>query len=271
MENEKRIDPKKVDFSICKVRFFEQNYWEEGQGSSFLKKKRPSNGFLYLSSCDACLVLPDGREIFAESGNCIYLPKKSRYRLIFSHIKENPSTYLINCHFSFGEKEHVLAKEPVILPHEKKHEIREIFGKIADRKATDAHLKSSIWALIALWSDFERKEERLRRKIPSFLKTALSYIEEHEKEEISVSDLSEMCLVSQSYFRKEFRRFFGQSPQEYILRHRMDAAKRYLEMGDLNVSEVSSVLGFSSPAYFSRIFKEKNGISPKDYMKNSRR
>ena len=83
---------------------------------------------------------PDGREIFAESGNCIYLPKESRYRLFFSHIKENPSTYLINCHFSFGEKEHVLAKEPVILPHEKKHEIREIFGKIADRKATDAHL-----------------------------------------------------------------------------------------------------------------------------------
>lgn len=271
MKNSKATDPKKVDFSLCKVRFFEQNYWEEGSGSSFLKKRRPSNGFLYLASCDAHFYLPDGREIFAESGNCIYLPKKSRYRLVFKNIKENPATYLINCHFFYEEKEHILSKEPVILPPETSHGVKEVFTKLAGRRVSDANLKSSIWALIALWSDFERKEERLQRKIPSFLKIALSYIEEHEGEEISIFDLAEACHVSQSYFRKEFRRFLGESPQEYCLRHRMNVAKRYLEMGDLNVSEVSSVLGFSSPAYFSRIFKEKNGISPKDYIKNSRR
>ncbi len=271
MKNKNGTDPKKADFSICKVRFFEQNYWEEGSGSSFLKKRRPVDGFLYLASCDACLFFPDGRELSAKSGNCIYLPKKSRYRLVFSNIRKNPSAYLINCHFFFEEKEHVLSKEPVVLPTEKDREIGNVFRLLAGRRVSDAYLKSSIWALIDLWSDHERKEETLQRKLPSFLQTALSYIEEHEEEEISASHLSEICLVSPSYFRKEFHRCFGMSPMEYLIGRRMDVAKRYLEMGDLNVSEVSSILGFSSPAYFSRIFKEKSGISPKDYMKKSRR
>lgn len=83
--------------------------------------------------------------------------------------------------------------------------------------------------------------------------------------EFTVRSLAEMMEMSADHLSTLFRRDVGQSPKEVQLRARIDMAKRLLEEGHHRVSEVAQVCGFSSSAYFCRIFRERIGVSPRKY------
>jgi transcriptional regulator GlxA family with amidase domain len=54
---------------------------------------------------------------------------------------------------------------------------------------------------------------------------------------------------------------------EYVLKTRLAAAAELLSATELSVTEIGVRCGFSSPAYFSRVFKEETGLSPLRYRK----
>ena len=56
----------------------------------------------------------------------------------------------------------------------------------------------------------------------------------------------------------------GLSASHYIRSLRLNVAKKLLEETELNVSEVAYKVGFSSPSYFSQMFKEKFGFAPRE-------
>jgi len=71
--------------------------------------------------------------------------------------------------------------------------------------------------------------------------------------------------MSYSKFRKLFKQVTGESPHQYHLNLRLDKARELLSTTNLNVTEVAYHLGFESVFYFSKLFKKKNGMSPKSY------
>lgn len=46
----------------------------------------------------------------------------------------------------------------------------------------------------------------------------------------------------------------------------MDKAVEMMRNSNMNISEISEILGFKNPFYFSRVFRKVNGIPPSDYM-----
>lgn len=74
--------------------------------------------------------------------------------------------------------------------------------------------------------------------------------------------------MSYSKFRKLFKEVTGESPNQYHLNLRLDKAKELLSTTHLNVTEVAYNLGFDSVFYFSKLFKKKNGVSPKSYRQH---
>ena len=266
----KGIEREERDFSVNKVCFLHQSYLQEGSEIDFSKKGRPTDGFLYLNACDAQFFFRGGKSLFAESGNCIYLPKGSRYRVVFSKVFDKIPSFLINCALSCEGKDAPLSKQPFLLPKAKSVKYQSVFSSLANRVPSSAKIKSAVWTLLALWIDSEKEEDDQFKKVPKYLKDAKEYIEQNVAEEYSIAFLSRKFGVSSSYFRKEFKKYFSLSPKEYSLQCRLDAACNYLETGEVNVSEVSKILSFSGPAYFSRLFKEKKGISPIEFMKKSR-
>ena len=58
---------------------------------------------------------------------------------------------------------------------------------------------------------------------------------------------------------------------QYVLSLRMSNAESLLEMTDYNVTEISSIVGYENPLYFSRMFKKQRGLSPSEYRKKIRR
>lgn len=102
------------------------------------------------------------------------------------------------------------------------------------------------------------------------LKKALEIVEAHLTEsEFSVEDFSrEMCMSRMSLYRK-LQTLTGQSPSEYIRTIRLKRAAKIIREENCPLSEVADRTGFSTPAYFSKCFKDMYGVSPSAFKQNT--
>ena len=89
---------------------------------------------------------------------------------------------------------------------------------------------------------------------------ALDFIRVNWTQDIDFVALGARLGVSSRHFRRLFQQATGLAPQQYLLNLRLNEAKRLL--GTMPISEVAYRVGFENPLYFSRIFKEKVGVSP---------
>jgi len=94
----------------------------------------------------------------------------------------------------------------------------------------------------------------------------LNYIQTNINENINVDDLSAVAMLSKSYFCTLFKERYGITPNQYIIRMKIDKAKEIMLYSDMNVSQIADYLGFASLHYFSKLFKKKEGIAPHEYM-----
>ena len=76
--------------------------------------------------------------------------------------------------------------------------------------------------------------------------------------------------MSISWFLRNFKQLTAKSPMQYVLSIRINNAVSLLEGTNYNINEISSIVGYDNPLYFSRIFKKQKGVSPSDYRKNLR-
>lgn len=93
----------------------------------------------------------------------------------------------------------------------------------------------------------------------------LQYIQERLGTKISISDLAKKACMSKAVFFHAFKEEYGITPLEYILRQRIDHAKKIMADPDLSITEVAYSSGFNNANYFIRLFKRLEGITPKMY------
>ncbi|WP_455716498.1 AraC family transcriptional regulator [Anaerosporobacter sp.] len=102
------------------------------------------------------------------------------------------------------------------------------------------------------------------------IQTITEYIDENSHQPLRVDELAHMCDMSYSYFAKNFQLLYGQSCKEYISSIRIRKAKDLLMYTDLDQNYISQDTGFSDCSHFIRVFKQMEGITPKQYrIKNS--
>ena len=110
-------------------------------------------------------------------------------------------------------------------------------------------------------------EKKLKSIDEKFLAKVLEVIEKHlSEEEFSIEECSSEVGLSRTHFHKKLRALVGKSPSQYVRTVRLYRAKQLIEEEKGNVSEVAYSVGFSSPAYFSRCFKEEFGYPPRDII-----
>lgn len=73
--------------------------------------------------------------------------------------------------------------------------------------------------------------------------------------------------VSRTMLFTKIKAWTNLTPNEFMQHFRMKRATQLLELGKINISEVSQKVGYKNPKYFSKIFKKKYGLSPKEYSK----
>ncbi len=94
-----------------------------------------------------------------------------------------------------------------------------------------------------------------------------SYLDEHYMDAIDLPDIADTLNMSTHYMSHVFKRTFGYSPMNYLLRRRIGEAQTLLITTDLSITEVGERVGYESTSYFSTQFAKQVGMSPKKYRK----
>ncbi|WP_162125640.1 helix-turn-helix transcriptional regulator [Pseudoxanthomonas wuyuanensis] len=99
------------------------------------------------------------------------------------------------------------------------------------------------------------------------LERTLAYIHEHLCESFTLADLARAACISRFHFARMFRVSVGSSPMEYVLKTRMEAAKRMLVRGDQKIAATAAALGFFDQSHFTRTFRRFTGVSPRAFSR----
>ncbi len=109
----------------------------------------------------------------------------------------------------------------------------------------------------------KNKESNLSIRTRCFLE----YIEDNYKNEITLNDLAKSANVSKSECLRCFKKTLGITPYKYLMDFRLSKAEKLLFQTDLTILEIAVQTGFNNQSYFGKCFKERMGLSPKEYRK----
>jgi len=87
----------------------------------------------------------------------------------------------------------------------------------------------------------------------------------HLYSNLNLEELAKLSNLSLTSFKREFKKEFNDSPNQYFNRKKIEKAKELLSITKLSVAEIAYEVGFNDPYYFTRLFKQKSGCSPSHF------
>ena len=133
---------------------------------------------------------------------------------------------------------------------------------------TDEILEIKIKEILLLLLSSKKAEEValllehfVNKRTASFKKV----IETHLLSEISLEELSQLCNMSLSTFKRHFNKIYNVTPNEYLFDKRLENSKKLLATSEQSIDDIALLSGFKTTAHFSRKFKEKFDIPPSQY------
>jgi two-component system response regulator YesN len=91
------------------------------------------------------------------------------------------------------------------------------------------------------------------------------YIDENYGYELTLSSLAEMFHFNETYLSGLFKQNAGITFSDYVTKLRMAKAEQLLRENELKLTDIATLVGYSSSSYFSTSFKKHFGVSPKEY------
>ncbi len=102
--------------------------------------------------------------------------------------------------------------------------------------------------------------QQARAQLPSWLEATLRRVQ--EQPHLGAGELARAAGFSPAQFRRNFARWLGMAPRDYLLRYRLETARRLLETTDLTVAAIAERTGSGDAAHFSRLFKRAYTMTP---------
>ena len=100
------------------------------------------------------------------------------------------------------------------------------------------------------------------------LKAMMIFIDGHYNEQITLKDIAEAGCVSQSLCNQIFNKLTEKSPVEYLMHYRSRKVADLLQAGNMSMSEIAEITGFSGASYMAETFKKFYKMSPRDFRKS---
>lgn len=245
--------------------------WENCKIFSRLKKNRETSALLYFKDCEAVYTFVDGSALTVPKGSVLYIPQNSVYiTKFFACSLDYAVTQLIEFEATDNAGESFICTDRItIVANDDNQDYVELFEEAVNAYKAMAYsyaeLKAVVYTLIA----------RITKHFPNLtihskefntIAPAIKYLQKHSYAELSVSELADMCHISESCFRYLFKRYSGQTPSAFCTNNRMKRAKQLLRSDMYSIGEIAAMLGYAEPGYFSKVFKKHTGLSPKEYV-----
>ncbi|MGI6012148.1 MAG: helix-turn-helix domain-containing protein [Ruminococcus sp.] len=196
-------------------------------------------------------------EIHNFAGRAYQLISEKKYRKLFLHLKDMVSFAAQN-------------NTDVFLLKKSLHDILTDYQIKSGRDVDLDGIHKSVGAdqLFLNLEEMCREEEKKRASYSDAVNEAISYIENHFGENISLTDVAERIHLNAEYFSRRFKKETGSKFSEFLQKIRMEEAHRLLLTTELSVTEIASRTGFNNDSYFSAAFKKYFGENPAEARKS---
>ncbi|WP_123041823.1 response regulator transcription factor [Cohnella candidum] len=150
-------------------------------------------------------------------------------------------------------------------------------------EAGDSSLQQYLWNCQMSVNDFVSREQVLEqlhlmaeKVMGEVRKTRFSggqklaeairlYVDENYSYELTLSSLAEMFHLNETYLSSLFKQNAGLTFSDYVTNLRLTKAEQLLRENELKLTDIATLVGYSSSSYFSTSFKKHYGVSPKEY------
>lgn len=109
-----------------------------------------------------------------------------------------------------------------------------------------------------------------RHRRPPWLTRVRELLHDRALEPLRLRDIAAAVDIDPGHLSREFHRFFGVAPGEYVRQLRIEYAARRLADSDAPLSEIALAAGFADQAHFSRAFRRATGRTPREYRRLDR-
>ncbi len=99
------------------------------------------------------------------------------------------------------------------------------------------------------------------------MELTVSYFSTNYNLDINIEEYASSKGMSVSWFIHNFKKYTGETPMQFLTSIRITNAQILLETTTYSVNEISRIVGYNNPLYFSRIFHKRKGYSPQQYRK----
>lgn len=144
------------------------------------------------------------------------------------------------------------------------HQLTELNGH-PNQEFQIRNLLSQAWLVLQQEIIFQRQHHQLQENPRERTKNILEFLHQHYAEKITIHEIAQSVNVSEKECIRSFKRTFHQTPIDYLVNYRVQQAKRQLHTTNDSITSIAMQTGFSSSAYFSKVFKERVGETPKSY------
>ena len=97
--------------------------------------------------------------------------------------------------------------------------------------------------------------------------SAVTYFNENYNQDISIENYAQTRGMSVSWFIRNFKKYTGMTPMQFIVLLRVNNAQILLEQTNYSIYEIAKIVGYDDQLYFSRLFRKQKGVSPSQYRK----
>ncbi len=106
-----------------------------------------------------------------------------------------------------------------------------------------------------------------RESIPAYVRQCVDYIQQNLTSSISLDDLAKQFNISKYHMAKQFKRYMGAPPHEYLINLRIAKAKELLKYTDKTVADIAELVGFHHVNHFINLFQNREKMTPLAYRK----
>ena len=124
------------------------------------------------------------------------------------------------------------------------------------------------WFLSELIEEYQvlhKNQDTYSYSAAAYVNYAKEFLAENYNRKVKVNDLAERIGINRSYLAKSFKKMIGCSPQQFLVNLRMEKAVTMLKNTEFPINQIAAEVGYENPLTFSKIFKQRYGISPKNY------
>lgn len=227
--------------------------------------------FFYIRSGSGFLDY-EGREYEIKKGDCVFIDCQKPY----SHRTSEDLWSLEWIHFNGNVVLPIYLKyverggQPVFHPDDPE-DIEKIFESIkaiaySDDYIRDIRINEGLSSLLTFIMSFSWNPDIVPENSNSKTLFMLrEYLDSHYQEKITLDNLADKFLINKYALSRGFKEQFGTSIINYLLSVRITHAKQLLRFSSDSVEEIGNQCGITPLYYFSRIFKQIEGVSPLEY------